>query len=93
MCFEQEAAETTFRARIHATDGSADIASIVENLREWVSSEPILRVGGVLLRVDFTCDVALESLSSGECGVSIASFPHITTPPGNRVCLHTLLPV
>ena len=79
MCFEQEATATTFRARIHATE-SVNITAIIEILRVLVSSEPTLRVGGVLLRVDYTCDVVLMSLSSGECGENMASFTRSTPP-------------
>ena len=46
---------------------SLSTAFLLSLLEDWVSSGPVVSVGGLLMRVDPQCPVAISSLIEGEC--------------------------
>lgn len=78
ICFQQNAHEITFRARLYVTN-EVGVVELNDALRGWVSEGPAVAVTGVLLRVDPNCEVVIASFNSPECTGERAYTP-ITTP-------------
>ena len=67
QCFEQNAHQVTFRARVYPTP-QAEAMNIINNITAWSTSGASVSVHGVLLSVDPQCAVKIASLSAPECG-------------------------
>jgi hypothetical protein len=67
-CFQQNAVDITFRARLHAANEEG-VVELIDDLRDWASEGPVVVVGGVLLRIDPNCDIVIASFSSPVCTV------------------------
>ena len=66
QCFSQGAHEVTFRAHLYATFTSSP-QELIYYIINWVRSGVSIPINGLLLTVDRSCDVAIESFSELEC--------------------------
>ena len=78
-CFIQNAHEVTFRTRLHETS-QASTMELVNAILQWVEIETTMTINGVLLTVDPTCNIVIETLSEPECQSS-------TTDQVTGICL------
>ena len=90
-CFKQDAHHITFHARIYETN-QASLGQLLGYLTAWVEQHPFLGVSGVLVNIDTTCEVVVDSFSSEECDLllettTVAYFPTEHTPLASECCL------
>ena len=69
QCFQDSAeGAVTYRAQVNVPSGSVDF---IEQISSWLSTSPSVAVMGVLLKLDSTCNLVIESFSDRECGAAI----------------------
>ena len=66
QCFTQGAHEVTFRAHLYATLTKTP-QELINYTVDWVKNGASIVINGLLLTVDRTCDVVIESFSEPEC--------------------------
>ena len=66
QCFRQGAHEVTFRAHLYATPTSTP-QELVNYIINWVRRGVSIVINGLLLTIDGSCDVIIESFSVPEC--------------------------
>lgn len=66
QCFGQGAHEVTFRAHLYATPTSTP-QELVNYIINWVRRGVSIVINGLLLTIDSSCDVVIESFSVPEC--------------------------
>ena len=66
QCFRQGAHEVTFRAHLYATPTSTP-QKLVNYIINWVRSGMSVVINGLLLTIDKSCEVVIESFSVPEC--------------------------
>lgn len=66
QCFRQGAHEVTFRAHLYATPTSTP-QELVNYIINWVRHGVSVVINGLLLTIDRSCDVIIESFSVPEC--------------------------
>ena len=76
-CFKDSEKTVTYRAKLSGTS-SLSTAFLLSLLEDWVSSGPVVKVGGVLMRVDPQYQVPISSLSEEECLRTISSTSETT---------------
>ncbi len=76
-CFTADSNHVTFRAKLY-DNGSAILSTMVDVLREWVRRGPMLSIKGLVLAVDPTCVLVIQSLGDPEC-VGGLDMPLVTT--------------
>ena len=77
-CFQDSAeGAVTYRTQLNAPNGTVDF---LEQISLWLSTSPSVSVTGVLLQLDSSCNLVIESFSDRECGVVTEQETTIETP-------------
>lgn len=66
QCFVQNAHEVTFRARLHSSPTSTPM-ELINHIIYWIENGASIAINGILLSVDQSCDIVIESFSEPEC--------------------------
>lgn len=66
QCFTQRAHTVTFRAHLYATP-TATLQELITHITHWIRNGASVSISGLLLTVDRTCDIVIESFSEPEC--------------------------
>ena len=62
QCFVQNAHEVTFRARLHSSPTSTPM-ELINHIIYWIENGASIAINGILLSVDQSCDIVIESFS------------------------------
>ena len=83
QCFSADA--VTYRGTLHGTEqaSSLQLAGFIE---QWTAGEQVIPVQGVILTVDSSCSVIIESLHEEECGTAttVTGPSDSTASPSNN---------
>ena len=83
QCFVQDSHEVTFRARLHASP-TATLTQLINYIIHWIETGASVAISGILLTVDWRCDIVIDSFSEPECNGRQVTTPYViitaTTP-------------
>ena len=65
-CSNPLSLHVTYRARLSGTP-ETDSHVFISHIEKWVSGGPNVRVQGVLMRIDYDCQVSIESFNDDLC--------------------------